>query len=253
MELITVPLSHYCERARWALDHAGLDYTEAHHLQMFHRRAVRPAGGRGTVPVLFTPDVGALTDSADIVRFADQRSAPGRRLYPDDPAVRAEVEELERTFAGDYGVETRRLVYHQWFPHRTLLLRYNAGRAPRGQRLALRLAYPLARRVVTRYYRINPATVARGRALIEATLDQVSERLGDGRSYLCGDTFTAADLTFAAMSAILFWPSSYGVPVPAVEEMPARLRADVEAWRAHPAIAFAAGLYRDHRGRARRA
>ena len=43
--LITIPISHYCEKARWALDRAGVDYEEHPHLQLIHRIAVRRAGG----------------------------------------------------------------------------------------------------------------------------------------------------------------------------------------------------------------
>lgn len=26
--LLTIPISHYCEKARWALEHAGIPYRE---------------------------------------------------------------------------------------------------------------------------------------------------------------------------------------------------------------------------------
>src|SRR4051812_44721934 len=54
--LITIPISHYCEKARWALDRAGLDYVERPHLQVFHWAAVRRAGGGKTAPVLVRGD-----------------------------------------------------------------------------------------------------------------------------------------------------------------------------------------------------
>ena len=36
MRLITIPMSHYCEKARWGLAHAGVEYVEEAHLQVFH-------------------------------------------------------------------------------------------------------------------------------------------------------------------------------------------------------------------------
>ncbi|MCW3023116.1 MAG: Glutathione S-transferase family protein, partial [Conexibacter sp.] len=30
--LVTIPISHYCEKARWALDRAGVAYEERRHL-----------------------------------------------------------------------------------------------------------------------------------------------------------------------------------------------------------------------------
>ena len=44
--LITIPLSHYCEKARWGLDRVGLQYREQPHAPLLSRLA------GGTVPVL---------------------------------------------------------------------------------------------------------------------------------------------------------------------------------------------------------
>ena len=48
-----------------------------------------------------------------------------------------------------------------------------------------------------------------------AVFDSVGERLADGRPYLMGDRFTAADLTFASLSAparLLFSITTFGKP-----------------------------------------
>src|SRR5262249_53263998 len=66
MRLITIPISHYCDRARWGLELAGVPYREERHVQMLHRLALRRAGAGHTVPVLIA-DGEMLTDSADIL------------------------------------------------------------------------------------------------------------------------------------------------------------------------------------------
>ena len=43
--LVTIPISHYCEKARWALERAALDYREERHVQGVHQFASRRAGG----------------------------------------------------------------------------------------------------------------------------------------------------------------------------------------------------------------
>ena len=88
--LVTIPISHYCEKARWALDRAGIAYREERHVQIVHRVASRRAGGGGTVPVLVAPE-GVFAQSADILAYADRHTEPGARLYPEEPALRAEV------------------------------------------------------------------------------------------------------------------------------------------------------------------
>ena len=56
LRLITIPISHYCEKARWALERADIPYREERHVQLIHRIAARRAGGGQTVPVLVTPE-----------------------------------------------------------------------------------------------------------------------------------------------------------------------------------------------------
>ena len=105
-ELITIPISHYCEKARWALDRAGVPFRERAHLQVLHWWPVRRAGGRWTAPVLVCPDGRALPDSSDILSFAD---AEGARLFP---AGSEEVRVLEREFDDRLGPHGRRWMYH---------------------------------------------------------------------------------------------------------------------------------------------
>lgn len=61
--LVTIPISHYGDRARWTLDLAGVPYRELHHLQMFSWFAALRRGGRKTLPVVEI-DGKVLTDSS---------------------------------------------------------------------------------------------------------------------------------------------------------------------------------------------
>src|SRR5437764_9350523 len=108
LRLITIPISHYCEKARWALDRGGIAYREERHVQGIHRWAARRAGGGLTVPVLVTPD-GVLRESRDILVWVDGRIATEQRLFPEEPAAREEVERLCRRFDDELGPKGRRL------------------------------------------------------------------------------------------------------------------------------------------------
>jgi len=85
--LVTIPISHLCEKAHWALERAGLDYTEQRHIQIVHRFAVKRAGGGTTAPVLRTAE-GVFGESSAILGYADEHTAPEQRLYPDEPSQR---------------------------------------------------------------------------------------------------------------------------------------------------------------------
>jgi glutathione S-transferase len=244
--LITIPISHYCEKARWALERARIRYREQAHLQLIHWLAVRRAGGGRTVPVLVCGER-VLADSADIVDEADAKAPPGQRLYPDDPGAAAEVRALERDFDTNLGPHGRRWMYNEMRGRRDLAIAYGCTGVPTWERRALPLAYPAVVRVIDRYLDITTETAAQSEVQVRMAFDAVAKRLSDGRPYLCGDRFTAADLTFAAMAASVLMPPEYGVPLPQPDELPVAMAASVREFRAHPAGAHALAMFRDER------
>jgi glutathione S-transferase len=245
-------MSHYCEKARWGLAHAGLDYVEEAHLQVFHYRSVRRHSKAGKVPVLVTADQ-AIADSTAILQYLDRHHLPAtRKLYPE--AQRAEVEALEERFDELLGVETRRWVYHRFMalPRREVL-RTAAQNTPGWERAMAPLLFPMMRRFLNTRLGISAEAVNAGCATITTIFDEVGARLADGRPYLLGEQFTAADLAFACMAAPVLLPPEYGIRLPTLEESPAAAQPEVRTWRAHPAGQFALRLYRERRGLAPRA
>lgn len=247
MRLLTIPISHYCERARWALEHVGLDYKEEQHLQVFHYRPVRRCGGGRSVPVLVTDDGQVLDDSSDIVRYADARASQGKRLYPDDSTARDEVLGLENAHVSPLGVEARRVMYDHFFRWGRPALGFNGGRAPGYERVFAWLAFPFLERYARGYLEVNPATVSTAMERVRRIFDDVELRLRDGRPFLTGDRFTAADLTFACMAAPLTAPAPYGTPLPRPGDVPEATQRLFEEFRNRPAGAFALRMFAEHR------
>ena len=138
-------------------------------------------------------------------------------------------------------------MYNEIRGRRDLAIVYGCTGVPNWERRALPLVYPAVIRVIDRYLDITPETAARSEAQVRMAFDAVEERLSDGRPYLCGDRFTAADLTFASMAASVLMPPEYGVPLPQPEELPSAMAAVVREFRAHPAGAHALAMFRDER------
>ncbi len=246
LRLVTIPISHYCEKARWALERAGIPYREERHVQAIHRIAARRAGGGTTVPVLVTPQ-GALGESEEILVWVDERTAPEHRLFPDRPPERAEVERLCRRFDDGLGPTGRRLMYIHMLAQRKLMLRFNNQGVPAWEDRALRLAWPLAVHWARRELAIRRGIEADDEAAVWRELDFVAELLADGRKHLCGERFGAADLTFASLSASVVVPPVYGVSLPQPDVLPAHTAALVSRMRAHPAGGYALALFAKHR------
>lgn len=188
-----------------------------------------------------------FADSAEIVEEASAKAPPDRRLFPDEPDAAAEVRTLQRDFDARLGPEGRRWMYYGLRGRRDIAVAYGCTGVPSWQRRALPLAYPVATRIIDRYLDITPATAARSEAEVRAVFDDVAERLGDGRPYLCGNRFSAADLTFASLSAAVLMPAEYGVPLPQPEELPTAMATTVRELRAHPAGAHALRMFREER------
>ena len=246
--LITIPISHYCEKARWALDRGGIAYREERHVQGIHRWAARRAGGGLTVPVLVTPD-GVLRESRDILVWVDGRIATEQRLFPEEPAAREEVERLCRRFDDELGPKGRRLMYVHMLAQPALALSFNNAGVPRWEDRAIRRGFPFFAGVISRALGIRPGIEVDDEAAVWRELDFVAELLADGRPYLCGERFGAADLTFAALSAPAVVPRVYGVPLPGLDALPADAAALVSRAREHPAGRFALAMFDRHRVR----
>ena len=245
--LITIPISHYCEKARWALDRAGIPYREKRHIQGVHQLAARRAGGGNTVPVLLTPD-GVLAESADILAWVDERTPLDRRLFPYEPADRADVEALCRRFDEKLGPHGRRLMYVHVLKDKEFTLSFNNAGVPGWEDRAIRLGWPIVLRFAKHRLDITPGIERQDEATVWREFDFAGELLEDDRAYLHGERFTAADLTFAALAAPMVVPPEYTVALPQPNgEVPAEPRALIERAREHPAGRHALRMFREHR------
>jgi len=244
--LITIPISHYCEKARWALERADLDYVEKQHIQVIHRLHALRAGGGKTVPVLVCPE-GVFGESTEIMEYADRVGSAPSPLFPRDPDLAAQVRALEHDFDENLGPHGRRWMYRQMSDEYELVRDFGVANIPAWEQRALPVMWPVAKRVIDRILNITPETVQLSIERVEATFDEIGERLSDGRRYLIGDQFTAADLSFAALSAAVLVPREYGTPLPQPELLPEPMASKVLELRAHPAGEFALRLYREER------
>jgi len=244
--LITIPPSHYCEKARWALEKSGIPYREEGHPPLLHRLATKFAKGGRTTPVLVTGDR-VLADSTDILEFIHVEHAEGWRPYPLDSQLRVEAEELEELFDTRLGPHTRRLAYYHLLQDNRLFMKTALAGVGNVERLVFRASAPLIKKLMRVGMRIDDEGAERSLGYVRTVFDTVDELLSDGRSYLVGKTFCAADLTFAALAAPVLLPRDYGSPLPSLDEVAPELLAQIEEFRSSPAGAFALDVYRDHR------
>lgn len=242
---ITIPLSHYCEKARWGLDRAALPYREEPHMPLLHRMAT--AGNGGTSVPILVHGHHRIADSTAILVHADA-SCGGDLLYPRDAASRREVEALVVRFDTELGPHVRRWAYAYLLPDTKLLRDAWCNGVPRREACLFAVVLPIARRLVRSGYRVNSANGDRSLDRIHDVFRYVDGLVRDERPFLAGDRFSAADLTFAALAAPALFPGGCRAALPALDAVPAAMREEVLRMRETDAGLFAAGLYQHERG-----
>jgi len=242
--LITIPLSHYCEKARWALDRVALPYREEPHAPLLHRLATKRSE-RGTVPVLVHAG-NRFSDSTEILKHVDTIRG-GDLLYPIDAELRLEVEKLEDRFDKELGPHTRRWAYGQALQQTNSLRSLWARDVPPFEAGVIQLITPMIRGLVRVAYKITPENAQRSLERVRGVFRQADELLSDGRCFLAGGRFTAADLTFAALAAPALLPAECRAVQPALDDVPAAMREEILRFRETDAGRFALRMYSQER------
>ncbi len=239
-----IPLSHFSEKARWALDYKGVAHRRRVLGPDYLYRAWR-ATGRGTLPILFL-DGRAIGDSTDIIAELEARH-PDPPLHPRDAAARQHALALEDELDLGLGPAIRAAIVTPLFRHDPeIALRVLTTGMPEQ---AYRRLRPLLSIFPTYYrfrHKISDGKLEADRAIVSEALDRI-ERERQGRAYLVGDAFTVADLTAAALLSPLLQPPEIQYPLRV--EWPAYLQDYRARLLEHPATQWAAGLYRRHRAR----
>ena len=249
-----IPVSHFNEKARWALDYKGVEH-ERHgppppaHIPI----ALWKTRGRSkTFPLLVLADGTAIGDSTEIIA-ALERLYPEPPLYPADPEQRRRALDLEDFFDEEVGASTRLFAFSHLIEDDEAVGSIAAASMPerfRDSRRVRQLAAGGAGVYVKARYHVDRAAEREAaRIAILAGLDRLEAELAAGEGeYLVGDTFTVADLTAAALlGPVALPPEGPQVPEPTPDYR------DFQATVAdRPGFAWIGEMFSRHRRNARR-
>lgn len=242
--LYVFTISHYCEKARWALEASGIEFELRHTMIGAHRRIAKQLGARrGSLPFLHT-DAGVICGSAAIVDWceAHKRTQPVPWSQDNDQDARV----LEKRLDEVAGVHVRRFYYSDALlsaPHAVRPLFANG--LPLWQRWAVTLGWGRIVQLMCRVMDLGDAQGRASRTVLEAELDWLDGQLADGRPYLCGAAWSRADLAAASLLAPLVEPPEH--PLAGQLQYPAQVRAAVECWRDRPVMQYVRRMYAQHR------
>jgi glutathione S-transferase len=197
-----LPVSHYSEKVRWALDHKAVAHDRHAPITGYHIAValVLTRGRHYTLPVLELSGR-RIGDSTAIIAALEQ-AYPDSPLYPADPDERRRALELEDFFDEQLGPFVRRYAFHELRSDHAAFDELAAGQVPPALARYPGLVGAYARAyTAVRFQTASDDRSEEALAKVLAALDRIESELG-GNQYLVGDRFTVADLTAAA----LFYP-----------------------------------------------
>ena len=120
--------SHYCEKARWALDYKQCAYTVRNLVPGRHVRSVHRYTSASHLPVLVTAE-STIQGSGEIIDYLDKTIAQPA-LTPTHSADRSVAYEWERYLDANLGIPVRLLFYYHGFREPGFVRRFFLHDAP---------------------------------------------------------------------------------------------------------------------------
>jgi glutathione S-transferase len=225
LRLIQIYQSPWSERARWGFEFKGVPYEKQDYQVGAGEEELKKLTGQAQVPVLVVNGT-VIPDSTAILDWLEEHK-PEPALLPRSEKERAEVMLWEELMDWALGPQGRLLI---------------AGKLLRAQNAQLQQAGQF----FSQKYQYSAYAEEHAKVTIRRNLTILRNALAR-REYLVGDTFTRADLTTAAILAIVNPPPDdifpFPAPLRAAFTDPLALDpvfAAIFAWRDQ--------MYRKHRG-----
>jgi len=256
--LVTIPYSHYCEIARWALEHANTDFKEIKYAPGTHSYYIgrlradhahrsetsfvgQESGTHGgrrkyAVPLLCMPDGELLRDSWEILAHA---------LGPADPHWAQRLD-------NELGICVRQIIYHAILtPTGMPILRNMLADSALIERALWVFMGGKLQTIMRRMMAITPENVEAAKVKVLSLLEDVSQTLHERGGSIASETgFGSTELAFSALAAVCVIPDNYSngvISLPALKVFPQDFQDFVATCRSTQAGQFALDAYAQQR------
>ena len=236
-------ISHFNDKARWALDHKGVPHVLkalTPGFQEFRARRLRA----GTTSPILEVDGHAIGDSTAIIAEIERRW-PDPPLYPSDPDERIQALAIEDCF-DEAGHDVRRVVFNDLEPGSDYFLDALYGRDHPRRAMFGRMS-PVVGPLIRARFKINPTNVERSRQVVRDAFDRIEAERG-ASEFLVGDSFSVADLTAAAIMSPIVMPPEFPFVKLGPEERGPAFREFRDSFKDHPGFDWVLDTYARHRG-----
>jgi glutathione S-transferase len=221
--LYQFPISHYCEKIRWAMDYKGLDYSLKNLFPGLHLRTTKKMAPKTYVPILL--DHGEQVQNSHVILNYLDDKYPEKSLTPTDPEQLEEALAWEKYCDVEIGVHVRRFGYHYLLDEPKTVIPFFTQGGPWWGPLFFKLFFSKLEPIMRKVMSIDEVGANKSKERIQQAIDKLDAAYAD-KEFLVGDQFSRADLAAAALLAPLIMPQGYGLDWPAT--MPAKLEEFVD-------------------------
>lgn len=246
MQLYQFTISHYCEKARWALDYKQKSYQLTNLLGGLHLLKTRRLGKKTYVPLLV--DEGRVVQGSNhIIDYLESLDGDFK-LNPSKPAALKQALEWEHFADIEIGITLRRFFYFYVLRDPTLSKSLLSQDGPWYTPLYMFVMFYPMRIMMKKGMNIFEQPSLEARQKLTASLDRLNKEL-KGKEYLAGDNFSRADISVASLLAPLFTPLEHQYRWPSPTTMPKPLQEFKQHYQGSRVESWVLEMYRKHRGR----
>ncbi|MEO0368211.1 MAG: glutathione S-transferase [Pseudomonadota bacterium] len=240
-KLFVFTISHYCEKARWALEHAGIDYELVTLAPMAHSLEAKKLGmPKSSTPYLIN-EKEKIQGSEQILDWVALQTKSSVFTHSDEHARK-----IERRLDNKLGIHVRRWYYAQALVKEPKTVKaIFTHNLSAGRRLAMKTHWPLTRRLMMLAFDLGEAQGQRSLAKVSQELGWLEGLLKDESSFLAGDSFSRVDLTAAALIGLIIEPPQH--PLAGKFPLPPLIRDQADQWRDRLAFKWARRIYEEYR------
>lgn len=243
LTLYEFPVSHYCEKIRWALDFKGLPFQRVSLVPVLHIPRMLSLTRQTQVPVLQL-NARRVIGSANIVSTLEEYFQERPSLLPEDNKYCRKAIELSADFDKHIGIHVRRLAYTHILPDRAAMQEILTAEQSSRMSVVVRSATPLICKIMHKGMGIHEANYQKSLKIFDSALNRLEQHI-QSTGYLVGAEFSVADLTACALLAPLVRPA--GTFYAKLQNAPAAYLDFCNHYAQRPFFQWVQDIYRKHR------
>lgn len=198
--LYQFPLSHFCEKARWLLDHKELNYVAHNLIPGLHRAFAQLKTGQNLLPILRDQERW-IADSTEIALYLDD-------IYPEHSLLRADPQQRDLALAINHQATELGMHVRRWGLAHTLTESEESLDIMIGEKGYLRqfekYSKPLMKALLSKNYQLSADKVAESKERIDSLVVLLNHQLIENHGrYLVGERLGLADIAVCSMLAPL--------------------------------------------------